>query len=226
MVQRIQIVDDDAHIRDVIRFALEDAGFATVDAENGNQALLHLAKQPSDLVVLDIGMPELDGFQTCREIRKTSNVPILFLTARNDEIDRVLAFELGGDDYLSKPFSPRELVLRVHAILKRGKADNNSTLSVGDLVLDKDRHLATLAGQDLALTAREFALLFALASHPDHVLPKARLMAKVYGDHTYVADRTLDSHIRNLRAKARTAGCADIIATVHGVGMKIGGCLC
>lgn len=226
MAQKIHIVDDDEHIRDVIRFALQDAGYETVDAVNGNQALLHLSKAPADLVILDIGMPEMDGFQTCKEIRKTLSVPILFLTARNDEIDRILAFELGGDDYLSKPFSPRELVLRVAAILKRGKPQAKSKISIADLCLEPSKHLVTLKNMPLDLTAREFTLLTALAKRPDQVFPKASLMAQVYGETIFVADRTLDSHVRNLRAKARKLGCDDIIATVHGVGLRLGNCKC
>jgi len=226
MAQKIHIVDDDEHIRDVIRFALREAGYETLDATNGNQALVNMAKTAADLVILDIGMPEMDGFQTCKEIRKTSAVPILFLTARNDEIDRILAFELGGDDYLSKPFSPRELVLRVTAILKRGKPQGAEMISVGDLSLEASKHLVTLKGVAMDLTAREFSLLNALAKHPDQVFPKAVLMTQVYGENIYVADRTLDSHVRNLRAKARALGCGDIIATVHGVGLKLGACKC
>lgn len=226
MPQLIHIVDDDAHIRDVIRFALEDAGYKTQDAANGNQALANFSKTPADLIVLDISMPELDGFQTCKEIRKSSNVPILFLTARNDEIDRVLAFELGGDDYLAKPFSPRELVLRVGAILKRGKPNDTTDITVADLNIDEARHLALLKGSDLELTAREFSLLNILAKRPDQVYSKASIMSQVYGETIFVADRTLDSHVRNLRAKARKLGCDDIVATVHGVGLKLGKCLC
>lgn len=226
MAQKIHIVDDDEHIRDVIRFALQEAGYDTVDATNGNQALINLAKTPADLVVLDIGMPEMDGFQTCKEIRKTSNVPILFLTARNDEIDRIVAFELGGDDYLSKPFSPREMVLRVAAILKRGKLQGDLKISVADLCLEETKHLVTLKGVPLELTAREFSVLNALAKRPDQVFPKSALMAQVYGETIFVADRTLDSHVRNLRAKARSLGCDDIVATVHGVGLKLGSCKC
>lgn len=226
MKQTVLIIDDDAHIRDVIRFALQDAGYQTQEAANGNQGLISFAKQPAGLIVLDIGMPEMDGFQTCKEIRKKSDAPILFLTARNDEIDRVLAFELGGDDYLSKPFSPRELVLRVGAILKRGKVTENPAVTIGDLALDESKHLATLAGADLELTAREFALLGVLAKRPDHVFPKQSLMGHVYGETIFVADRTLDSHVRNVRAKARKIGCDDIIATVHGVGLRLGSCQC
>ena len=226
MNKRILIVDDDPHIRDVIRFALDDAGFETKEACNGNKAILNLAQFKAHLIVLDIGMPGLDGFQTCRAIRKNSDVPILFLTARNDEIDRVLAFELGGDDYVSKPFSPRELVLRVNAILKRGKPAANPTVTIGDLVLDHSSFGATLDGQPLQLTSREFTMLTALAKRPNQVFPKPHLMRMVYGDHIFVADRTLDSHVRNLRAKARELGCDDIVTTVHGIGLRLGKCTC
>lgn len=226
MQQLIHIVDDDTHIRDVIRFALSDAGYKTKDAANGNQALVNLGKLPADLIVLDVGMPELDGFQTCKEIRKSSDVPILFLTARNDEIDRVLAFELGGDDYLSKPFSPRELVLRVGAILKRGRQESSTNIIMADLNINEARHSALLKGIDMGLTAREFKLLNVLANRPDHVFSKTNLMRQVYGETIYVADRTLDSHVRNLRAKARELGCDDIVATVHGIGLKLGTCQC
>jgi two-component system OmpR family response regulator len=226
MSKSVHIVDDDAHIRDVIRFALEDAGYQAQEASNGNQALINIAKSPADLIVLDIGMPEMDGFQTCKEIRKTSDVPILFLTARNDEIDRVLAFEFGGDDFLSKPFSPRELVLRVGAILKRGKTLDRPDISISDLSIDEGKHLALLNGDDIGLTAREFKLLNILANSPNQVFSKSNLMRHVYGENLFVADRTLDSHVRNVRAKARKLGCDDIITTVHGVGLKLGNCTC
>jgi two-component system OmpR family response regulator len=222
----IHIVDDDAHIRDVIRFALEDAGYNVQEASNGNQALINISKSSADLIVLDIGMPEMDGFQACKEIRKSSDVPILFLTARNDEIDRVLAFEFGGDDFLSKPFSPRELVLRVGAILKRGKTIDRPDVIVSDLSIDDGKHSALLNGDDIGLTAREFKLLNILAKSPNQVFSKASLMRHVYGENIFVADRTLDSHVRNVRAKARKLGYDDIIKTVHGVGLKLGTCTC
>ena len=153
-MNNILIVDDDARIRDVVRFALEDSGFQTTEAGTGQDALELFRKTPTDLVVLDIGMPEMDGLETCKELRKTSTVPILFLTARDDEIDRILGFQLGGDDYVTKPFSPRELVLRIKAILARSadrKAPDEVTV-FQDLRLDHSAHRCTLAETEIQLT--------------------------------------------------------------------------
>ncbi|PIB26152.1 two-component system response regulator CreB [Amylibacter kogurei] len=225
-MKTVLIVDDDVHIRDVLKFALGDAGFSVVEAANGNQALGVVKRAVPELIILDIGMPEMDGLEMCRELRKTSQVPILFLTARNDEIDRILAFELGGDDYLSKPFSPRELVLRVKAILKRGSEPIAQTVSTGDLVVEQETHRATLNGKSLELTAREFSLLNPLAQNPGRIFTKGQLMAHIYGENIYVENRTLDSHVRNLRAKARALGCDDLVVTAHGIGFRLGDCVC
>ncbi|GHA58119.1 DNA-binding response regulator [Amylibacter ulvae] len=225
-MKTVLIVDDDIHIRDVLKFALADAGFSVSEASNGSQGLLAADRGKPDLVILDIGMPEMDGLEMCKELRKTSNVPILFLTARNDEIDRILAFELGGDDYLSKPFSPRELVLRVKAILKRGNDPVKKQMSTGDLVVEQETHRATLNGKLLELTPREFSLLNPLAQSPERIFTKSQLMAHIYGENIYVENRTLDSHVRNLRAKARGLGCDDLIVTAHGIGFRLGDCTC
>jgi two-component system OmpR family response regulator len=226
--QRVLIVDDDAHIREVIRFALEDSGFDVHEASTGVTALEQLNKTVFDLVLLDIGMPEMDGFETCKAIRFDSSVPIVFLTARDDEIDRVLGFELGADDYVPKPFSPRELVLRVKAILKRSNdvRKTEETPMLGVLTLHMDAHMACIKGADMGLTAREFALLSCMAAAPQRVFSKIALIDHVYGNNIYLSDRTVDSHIRNLRAKARKLGCEDLISTVHGIGMKMGACTC
>jgi len=171
-------------------------------------------------------MPELDGFETCKAIREFSTVPVLFLTARDEEIDRVLGFQLGGDDYVTKPFSPRELVLRVKAILARGQARPQARpLEHGALLLEPLRHKATLGGKSLELTAMEFSLLRALAEASDRVLSRAALIDGVYGFNQTLSDRTVDSHIRNLRKKAKDLGFEDLIRTVHGVGLCIGDCV-
>nr|WP_254453113.1 response regulator transcription factor [Ruegeria atlantica] len=222
------IVDDDARIRDVVRFALEDSGFRTTEASTGQDALELLGTTPADLVVLDIGMPEMDGLEACRELRKTSTVPILFLTARDDEIDRILGFQLGGDDYVTKPFSPRELVLRIKAILARA-ADPKSLNDVTvfeDLQLDHGAHRCTLGKAEVQLTGIEFAVLSILAKAPSRVYSRAQLIELVYGHNTYLSGRTVDSHIRNIRQKARALGYPDLIQTVHGVGVKLGVCQC
>ncbi|WP_282152768.1 response regulator transcription factor [Ruegeria atlantica] len=227
-MNNILIVDDDARIRDVVRFALEDSGFRTTEASTGQDALEVFSNTPADLVVLDIGMPEMDGLEACRELRKSSTVPILFLTARDDEIDRILGFQLGGDDYVTKPFSPRELVLRIKAILARS-ADTKSPDVVTvfqDLQLDHSAHRCTLAEAEVQLTGIEFAVLSILAKTPSRVYARAQLIELVYGHNTYLSGRTVDSHIRNIRQKARTLGYPDLIQTVHGVGVKLGVCQC
>ncbi len=227
-MNNILIVDDDARIRDVVRFALEDSGFQTTEAGTGQDALELFRKTPIDLVVLDIGMPEMDGLETCKELRKTSTVPILFLTARDDEIDRILGFQLGGDDYVTKPFSPRELVLRIKAILARSaatKAPDDVTV-FQDLRLDHSAHRCTLAETEIQLTGIEFSVLSILAKAPSRVFRRSQLIELVYGHNTYLSGRTVDSHIRNIRQKARASGYPDLIQTVHGVGVKLGVCRC
>lgn len=227
-MSKILIVDDDAHIRDVIGFALETAGFTVDQAGNGDMALRMIGQAPPDLVILDIGMPGTDGLEVCRQIRKTSNLPILFLTARSDEIDRVVGLEIGGDDYVTKPFSPRELVARVRAILKRSTAagpDTTAALAHGLLRVDPDRHACTFDGQDIHLTNSEFSVLMALMARPENVLSRSQLLTHVYGNNIHVSDRTLDSHVRNLRQKLAQAGCETAIKTVHGVGLRLDTCL-
>lgn len=228
MANNILIVDDDARIRDVVRFALEDSGFRTAEAATGQAAIDQFRNAPADLIVLDIGMPEMDGLEACKELRKTSTVPILFLTARDDEIDRILGFQLGGDDYVTKPFSPRELVLRIKAILARSadtKPVEDATV-FQDLRLDHTAHRCTLADTEVQLTGIEFAVLSILAKAPSRVYARAQLIELVYGHNTYLSGRTVDSHIRNIRQKARVLGYPDLIQTVHGVGVKLGHCQC
>ena len=225
MSATILVVDDDPNIREVIRFALEDAGLDVKEAANGQAALAALPRVQPHLMVLDIGMPEMDGFETCKAIRRKSDLPILFLTARDEEIDRVLGFELGADDFVPKPFSPRELVLRIKAILARARGvQEPETLSHRDLTMEKGAHTAQIADAALVLTGIEFSVLYALLQAPGRVLSRNQLIDAVYGPNTYLSDRTVDSHIRNIRHKAAALGCSDVIATVHGVGVKLGAC--
>ncbi|MEM9238546.1 MAG: response regulator transcription factor [Pseudomonadota bacterium] len=225
MTPDILVVDDDASIRSVIRMALEDAGLRVSEAANGKAAVMEHRRTPRALILLDIGMPELDGFETCKALRGFSDVPVLFLTARDEEIDRVLGFQLGGDDYVTKPFSPRELVLRVKAILARARPEPlEIPLSHGDLSLRKLAHEATLGGHMLDLTATEFALLHLLVAAPDRVQTREQIITGIYGANSVMSDRTIDSHIRNLRHKAQAIGYTDIIRTVHGVGLRLGTC--
>jgi two-component system OmpR family response regulator len=222
----VLVVDDDPNLREVVRFALEKEGFATVIAADGREALRQFAASPPDLVVLDILMPEMDGTEACREIRRTSTVPIVFLSSRDDELDRVLGLELGGDDYVTKPFSPRELVARVKAILRRTAAPSvageapEECLSAGSLRLDLVGCRASWKGHEVVLTAMEFAVLKALLSQPRRVFSRSDLMDRAYDGEVVVSDRTIDSHVRRVRRKFRALGC-DPVETVTGFGYRL-----
>ncbi|MBX5223218.1 response regulator [Rhizobium sp. NLR8a] len=228
MAPRILVVDDEPHIRDVICFALDRADLASMAVRNGTEAMAAFRRGNIDLIILDIGMPGMDGLEVCRQIRTTSGLPILFLSARDEEIDRILGLEIGGDDYVTKPFSPRELVARVKAILKRSGSEagpdrRHATLVAGELSLDRAGRTVMFGKCAIAMTALEFAILDALLSRPGMVFSREQLMEAAYGAGTYVADRTIDSHIRNIRAKFAAAGGSGVIATVHGIGFKLGG---
>jgi two-component system OmpR family response regulator len=225
-MSHILIIDDDPQIRDVLRIALRQAGHDVTEAGDGAEGLAKARNGRAELIVLDIGLPETDGLELCRRLRAERDTPILFLTARDEEIDRILGFELGGDDYVTKPFSPRELVARVRAILKRteNRAASGAALTRGALRLDVARHLCSFDDTHVTLTGREMALLEHLMRRPEHVATKAQLTDAVYGSSIHVSDRTLDSHLRNLRAKLAEAGCESAVETVHGVGIRMGPC--
>ena len=230
-MNKILVVDDDPHIREVISFALEKANMAVSLANDGKQALESFTKSPVDLIVLDINMPEMDGLECCREIRKTSEVPILFLSSRDDEIDRILGLEIGGDDYVTKPFSPRELVARVNVILKRTLSKGNDQANDGEikithgrLQLDTEQHAIWWDETEVALTATEFAMLAQLLKQPKRVFSRDVIMDGAYQFNIHVSDRTIDSHIRHIRQKFTDAGCESIIETQHGVGYKLASC--
>jgi two-component system OmpR family response regulator len=229
MAKQILVVDDDPHIREVVAFAVEKAGMGVVQAADGRQALDMAAKHMPDLLVLDISMPEMDGLEVCRSLRKSSDVPILFLSSRDEEIDRIIGLELGGDDYVTKPFSPRELVARINAILKRCTAPSSPAteapqkLSHGKVTIDAASYTALCNGKTVALTATEFMLLLALFRSPERVFTRDELMDRAYGDIT-VADRTIDSHIRRVRQKFAGHDIPDVIETIHGIGYKLGTC--
>ncbi len=229
MTRRILAVDDDPHIREVIRVALRKAEMTVTEARDGKEALARFAAEQPDLIILDIGMPELDGLEVCRQIRKSSDVPILFLTARDDEIDRVLGLEIGGDDYVTKPFSPRELVARVNVILRRITVRDmekpaQAALAQGALSIDPAQHVAAFAGTPLRLTAIEFGILKAFLGRPTAVFSREQIMSAAYQLNILVSDRTIDSHIRNIRAKLAALNCDNVIETVHGVGFRLGRC--
>lgn len=228
-MQKILVVDDDASIREVLCFALRKAGFEAVTAENGEQALRRFEAERPALVILDILMPEMDGTEVCRRLRAdraASTVPIIFLSSKDDEIDRIVGLELGGDDYVPKPFSPRELVARVRAILRRAAAPaaaRDTVLRHGRLALDTERYQARWEEQALDLTLTEFGILRTLISRPGRVCTREHLMNTAYELHKVVSDRTIDSHVRRVRGKFAALG-ADPVETVHGVGYKLGPC--
>jgi two-component system, OmpR family, response regulator len=229
MAKSILIADDDPHIRDVLAFALEKAGLSARTVEDGEAALAAVAHSAPDLIILDINMPKMDGLEVCRRLRSESDIPILFLSSRDDEIDRVLGIELGADDYVVKPFSPREVVARVTAILRRsiGKAAPplaTGSLAHGGIRLDLDGWRANWQGMNVPLTVTEFGMLRALVSAPGRVLTRDNIIDTIHGPGFAITDRTIDSHIRNLRAKFAKAGCHDLIETRPGLGYSIGAC--
>ena len=230
MSHKILIVDDDPHIREVLMFALGKAGMETVQAQDGEAALQEIEARRPDLVVLDINMPRLDGLEVCRRIRSKGDLPILFLSSRDDEVDRVVGLELGGDDYVVKPFSPREVVARVSAILKRGgraleQAGPRRAVVHNKLRLDPEAWEAQWDGRDVPVTVTEFQLLLLLASLPSKVFTRDAIIDRLHGPGFAITDRTIDSHIRNLRHKFAGAGASDIIETKPGIGYRIGPCL-
>ena len=225
---KVLLIDDDPHIRDIVRFAFQREGFDVVEAGDGARGLALAVSEAPDMIVLDVMMPEMDGTELCRRLRRNSQVPIIFMSSRDDEIDRILGLELGGDDYVCKPFSPRELVSRVKAVLRRIAGRVEPAIPVQEirhnhLRLDLEGIRAFWNGVEVSLTATEFALLRTLAERPGKVFSRDALMDGAYADERYVADRTVDSHIRRLRAKFQECGGAPI-ETVHGVGYKLSDC--
>ncbi len=230
----ILVADDDKAIRDVVRFALERASLRVIEAADGKAALQAVTTSSPSLLVLDIRMPELDGIEVCRAIRRDNDLPILFLSSMDDEVDRVVGLEMGADDYLVKPFSPRELVARVKAILRRPRdlggvtaltasPSSPGALRHGRLMLDPAMVEATWSGQKIVLTATEFGILRTLLAHPGHISSRDQLMDGAYAVARTVSDRTIDSHIRRLRAKFASVG-AHPIETMQGFGYRLGTC--
>ncbi|MCA9567061.1 MAG: response regulator transcription factor [Myxococcales bacterium] len=220
----ILLVDDDPHLREVVRYALAREGHALREAGDGEEALRAFEVAPPDLLVLDVLMPELDGLEVCRRIRKVSSVPILFLSSRSEEMDRVMGLDLGGDDYLTKPFSPRELVSRVRALLRRAGGESRAPtalLESGAIRVDPASHRAWAGEVELELTVTELRMLAALVKHPGRAFTRAALVELAYDGPHHVSDRTVDSHVRNLRAKLRDAGVDGRIQTVHGLGFRL-----
>jgi two-component system, OmpR family, response regulator len=222
----VLVVDDDSHIREVVRFALEQGGFQVLEASDAMKAWRQFESAAPDLLVLDILMPEGDGLDVCRKVRNKGDTPIIFLSSKDTELDRVLGLEMGADDYLIKPFSPRELLARVKAVLRRRQGAGHESTSVvrtvGDLTLDPQRHRCTLQGQEIVLTVTEFALLESLLSSVGIVLTRDQLVDKAYGLGHVITERTVDSHIRRIRQKLAAAAPLgeELVETVYGIGYR------
>ena len=224
MPAKILVADDEPNIVRLLRLYLRNEGYDVVAAADGREALDRFSHESPDLVVLDLMMPELGGFEVCTEIRKHSSVPVLILTARSDDVDKIVGLEMGADDYITKPFNPREVVARVKAALRRRNWDRNedvadSAVSVGNVTLDPASRDVTVEGERVKLRQREFELLHAFLRHPNVVLDRERLLSMVWGQDYYGDTRTIDVHVAWLRDKL---GAADAkIETVWGVGYKL-----
>ena len=226
-MKTILVVDDEPKIATLARDYLEHAGFAVVTASTGRAALDAVHRQRPDLVILDLGIPELDGLDVTREIRRDSSLPIVMLTARDDELDKLLGLELGADDYLTKPFSPRELVARVKAVLRRVDrsshegAGGQAIIRAGDLVLDPPRMRAELGGRQIDLTPTEFQLLATLAAQPGRIFTRSQLLDALHGIAFESYERAIDTHIKNIRRKLEPdPRVPRLVLTVYGVGYR------
>ena len=217
----ILVVDDEQSILDLARLYLEKEGYRVVTATDGKQALQKHQEQRPDLLVLDLMLPELDGLEVCRRIRQAATTPILMLTARNDDIDKIVGLELGADDYLTKPFNPRELTARIKAILRRVERGQQATrqIAVGSLHIDLDRREVKVDGKPVQLRTKEFDLLSALAQNAGLVLSRERLLEMVWGYDFYGETRTVDVHVNHLREKLGPS--QSLIETVRGIGYKL-----
>ncbi|MBN1321235.1 MAG: response regulator transcription factor [Thermoleophilia bacterium] len=216
----VLVIEDEPNIASIVRIALEREGFHVTTFRTGEEGLAELDRHPYALVVLDIGLPGIDGFEVCRRLRQSSGVPVIMLTARDDEVDKVVGLELGADDYVPKPFSPRELVARVKAVLRRVQpcAAAAEVLQHGDLVVRVAEREVAVSGEPVDLTPKEFDLLAFLMAHPGIVFSRDRLLERVWGIDFPYGTRTVDQHVAQLRAKL---GRRDPIETVRGVGYKV-----
>lgn len=220
-MNRILIVEDEPRLSQLMADYLQHAHFHTEQTDSARQAMALAKKEHFQAILLDLMLPDGDGMDVCKAIRQHSQVPILMVTARVDEVDRLLGLELGADDYICKPFSPREVVARVKAVLRRANPQQDS--SAPTLTLDEERYEAVMGSQRVALTAIEFALLATLARHPGRIWSRDQLMDEIYQDHRVVSDRTIDSHIRKLRRKLSDGDdqSHDWIGSVYGVGYRL-----
>ena len=222
--QTILVVDDEQNIRDLAKLYLEKEGYTVETAVDGAEALLKVKQAPPTLMVLDLMLPEVDGWEVCRQVRSTSNLPILMLTARDDDIDKIVGLEMGADDYLTKPFNPRELVARVRAVLRRVEPSQKANgvqeaRNVGDVIIDPTSREVTIKGERTNLRTKEFDLLLTLIDHQNMVLSRDQLLDLVWGYEFYGQTRTVDVHVAHLRDKL--GGSLVKIETVWGMGYKL-----
>lgn len=221
---RLLIVDDEWNMRNLIKINLRNEPVQITEAQNGREALEFIEREPFDLVILDIMMPDIDGWEVCRAIRRKSNIPILMLTARTDVKDVVRGLNEGADDYVTKPFVPEEFVARVHALLRRTKLnqeDKQRKLVFKDLVIDDDAKVVYVKGERINLTRKEFELLFLLASQPNRVFTREMLLDRIWGPEHIRDDRTVDTHVKNIREKFRKKNLSyDPIQTIWGIGYQ------
>ncbi len=221
---KILIIEDEPQIVRTLRLYLEQAGYSTTAIYDGTQAIPAFRQEKPDLVLLDLNLPGQDGIDVCRALRRESAVPIIMVTARSDETDRLIGLELGADDYVIKPFSPREVVARVRAVLRRvaGPLADVDVVRAGELLIDTAAYRAWLSGQPLSLTQSEFEILLALARHEGHVLNRGQLLEETQGIAYEGYERSIDQHIKNLRSKlGKVGGASDLIQTVYGVGYRL-----
>ena len=222
MAKKILVIDDEPKIVEICRDYLKAAGYEVTSAEDGLRGLAAIRRERPDLIVLDLMLPGIDGLELCRLLRRESSVPVIMLTARVNETDKLIGLELGADDYITKPFSPRELVARVRTVLRRvGGGASPEVLRVGDLTLDRARYVVDLPGRQETLTPTEFEILFTLASQPGRIFTRSQLLNAVHGVAFESYERAIDSHIRNLRRKLDVSENEPrYIITIYGVGYK------
>jgi two-component system catabolic regulation response regulator CreB len=222
MKRKILIVEDEPAIADTIQYALETDGFETHCLASGTPVLALLEREAIDLIVLDIGLPDISGLELCKEIRQTRQLPVIFLTARSDEVDRVVGLEIGADDYVVKPFSPRELVARVRAILRRTRPATAANSSPPTFKIDESKRLIMYAGTAVELSRYEYNLLVILIQRPGQVFSREQLMQLAWDEPEAAMDRTVDAHIKNIRAKLKTINPEiDPIITHRGIGYAL-----
>ncbi len=221
---RVLVVEDEESYSDALAYMLRKEGFEVAIAATGNEALVEFDRAGADIVLLDLMLPGIPGTEVCRQIRQTSNVPVIMVSAKDDEVDKVVGLELGADDYVTKPYSPRELVARIRAVLRRGVEPDlaPATLEVGPVRMDVERHIVTLGGQEVRLPLKEFELLEMFLRNPGRVLTRGQLIDRVWGS-DYVGDtKTLDVHVKRLRAKLEENPAEpQLLTTVRGLGYKL-----